>query len=180
MAERGYNEDPKNIIPKQIVEDLFVDRKIVLGPDSTIEDRSAVEIFSNSSSYAKTKIAKVALTAGDANDFAFAWQNPESSRILVKRVIVDVTTAGGTANSVLDVDVVANATSTGDDMLDGIDINATAVYDSLNATDNGTNGEGKTWAVDENGGTNDYVTGKILVANATSLVGNAYIEYIIV
>lgn len=120
------------------------------------------------------------LASGAANDFAFAWQNPHAKKVLIDYVIVEVTTAGGTATAVLDVDVVANATATGDDILDGIDLDATAVYDSRNDTDNGTNGEGRAIKCDENEGSNDYVTGKILVEAASSLVGKYYIYYTVV
>ena len=41
----------------------------------------------------------------------------------------------------------------------------------------GTNADENVHKTDENGGTNDYVTGKILVANAASLVGKYYIYY---
>lgn len=119
-------------------------------------------------------IAKVALTAGNANAFAFAWQNPEASKIIVERVLVRLTTAGGTANSVLDVGVVADATSTADTLIDGLDLNTTGLFDNI--VDKGTNGKARQ-IVDENGGTNDYVTGKILVANAAAVVGDVYIVY---
>lgn len=121
------------------------------------------------------------LTAGVTNAFALAEQNPYSDKdLIIDRVIVRVTTAGGTASSVLDVDVVANATATGDDIFDGASINNTftGIYDSLNGTDNGTNGEGKCWLWEKAGGTNDYLTGKILAANAASLVGKIYIHVI--
>lgn len=119
-------------------------------------------------------IAKVALTAGSANDYAFAWQNPEASKIVVERVLVRLATAGGTATSVLDVGVVANATSTADTLIDGLDLNTTGLFDNI--VDKGTNGKARQ-LVDEKGGTNDYVTGKILVANAAALVGDVYIVY---
>ena len=77
------------------------------------------------------KVAKVALTAGAADAIAFAWQNPESTAILVHRVIVDVTTDGGTATSVLDIGVVANATATADTIINGLDLDAIAVTDHL-------------------------------------------------
>ena len=94
---------------------------------------------------------------------------------MVTNVIVDITTAGGTASSVLDVDVVADATSTGAAIIDGLDLNATGVGDRHD--DAGSNGgEPKKW--DKNGGGNDYVTGKILVQNAASLVGKVIIEYV--
>lgn len=125
-------------------------------------------------------VAEGALAGGAANAYALAWQNPHASKILVDYVVIDVTTAGGTATAVLDVDVVGSATSTDDDILDGIDLDAVAVYDSRNATDAGTNGLQKAIKCDENGGTNDYVTGKILVANASSLVGKYYIHYTVI
>ena len=115
------------------------------------------------------------LAPGNANAFAFAVQNPEGVDCVVTNVIVDITTAGGTASSVLDVDVVADATSTGDTIIDGLDLNATGVADRHdNAGSNG--GEPKKW--DKNGGSNDYVTGKILAQNAASLAGKVIIEYV--
>ncbi len=115
------------------------------------------------------------LASGNANAFAFAVQNPEGVDCVVTNVIVDITTAGGTASSVLDVDVVADATSTGDTIIDGLDLNATGVADRHdNAGSNG--GEPKKW--DKNGGSNDYVTGKILAQNAASLAGKVIIEYV--
>ena len=113
-----------------------------------------------------------AMAAGAANAFAFAVQNPEGECI-VTSVIVDITTAGGTASSVLDV--AADATSTGDSIIDGLDLNATGVADRHD--DAGTNG-GEALKWDKNGGTNDYITGKILVQDALSLAGSVIIEYV--
>ena len=129
---------------------------------------------------AEIKVVKGALASGNADAFAFAWQNPEATAIHVLQVVVDVTTAGGTGSSVLDVDVSANATGTGDTILDGCDLNAVAVYSSLSAGVSGTNATENVHRADANGGTDDYVTGKILVANATSLVGKYYIYYTVV
>lgn len=115
------------------------------------------------------------LASGNANAFAFAVQNPEGVDCVVTNVIVDITTAGGAPSSVLDVDVVADATSTGDKIIDGLDLNATGVADRHdNAGTNG--GEPLKW--DKNGGTNDYITGKILAQNAASLAGKVIIEYV--
>ena len=115
------------------------------------------------------------LASGNANAFAFAVQNPEGVDCIVTNVIVDITTAGGTANSVLDVDVAADATSTGAAIIDGLNLNATGVGDRHDDAGS-TGGEPKKW--DKNGGSNDFVTGKILVANAASLVGKVIIEYV--
>ncbi len=115
------------------------------------------------------------LASGNANAFAFAVQNPEGVDCVVTNVIVDITTAGGTASSVLDVDVVSGATSTGDKIIDGLDLNATGVADRHdNAGTNG--GEPIKW--DKNWVTIDYVTGKILAQNAASLAGKVIIEYV--
>lgn len=126
------------------------------------------------------KVVKGSLTAGAANAFAFAWQNPESSKIHVNQVVVDITTAGGTATAVIDVGVASSATGTADTILDGIDANADAIYSSLSAGVSGSNATGNVHRVDENAGTNDYVTGKILVEAASSLVGKYYIYYTVV
>lgn len=122
------------------------------------------------------KVVEVALTAGIADAFAFAWQNPEAVPIMVNRVIVDVTTAGGTATAVLNVGPGATATTASDTLLDGVDLNAIDIYDNLVAADAGTNGL-TVAKLDEKGGTTDYVTGQILVEAASALVGNAYIFY---
>ena len=116
------------------------------------------------------------LASGATNAFAFAIQNPEPVDCLITRVIVDITTAGGSATSVLDVDTVDGATATGDDIIDGLDLNATGISDNI--TNGGTNGDKKPVKWDKRGGTNDGLTGKILVANASSLVGKVIIEYV--
>jgi hypothetical protein len=119
----------------------------------------------------------VNLTAGNVNAYAFNWQNPENRKIIVKRVVVYLSAAGGTANSVLDIGVI-NATAThSDTIIDGLALNTTGVFDSSNSTDKGTNGMVRALLVDENGGTNDWITGQILVANAASLAGKVMIEY---
>lgn len=120
------------------------------------------------------KWVKKALTAGLVNTFAFTWQNPEPVKILVDRVIVDITTAGGTATAILDVGVVASATATAADIINDLDLNAVAITDHLLVAGAGLGGVHK---VDEKGGTNDYITGKILTEAASALVGNVYIHY---
>ena len=150
-----------------------------MGFDKTNPTAENVDsLFSPSGTNMPAKWLQVSLSGGSANAFAVAVQNPESVDVIIVRCILDITTAGGTATSVLDVDVVADATSTGDDVFDGVDANATGISDSLNSTDNGTNGEGKSWKWDKKGGTNDYVTAKILTANATNLAGNLYVQYV--
>jgi len=121
------------------------------------------------------RVASGALIAGLANAYAFNWQNPHASKILIKRVMIYLGTAGGTGTSVLDVGKAASTATHDDTLIDGLDLNTTGVFDNIN--DAGTNGKSRQ-LVDENGGTNDWVTGQILVANASNLVGRYEIEYV--
>jgi hypothetical protein len=121
------------------------------------------------------KVARVALAGGNANAFAFAWPNPLTSKIIVSRVVVDVTTKSASAGSLLDVGPGATATTHSDTLIDGLDI-ATAVICGDNITNKGTNGL-SLCKLDEAGGTTSYITGQILVQNAAALAGYVYIFY---
>ena len=116
------------------------------------------------------------LASGNTNAFAFAIQNPEDVDCLILRVVIDITTAGGTASSTLDVDTVDGATATGVDIIEGLDLNATGISD--NVTNGGTGGDKKPVKWDKKGGTNDDLTGKILDQNAASLVGKVIVCYV--
>ena len=62
--------------------------------------------------------AEGVLTPGNANAFAFNWQNPHANPIIVTRVLLDITTPGGVAAGELDVGM-ANGTGVhGDDLID--------------------------------------------------------------
>lgn len=121
------------------------------------------------------KVARVALTGGNANAFAFAWANPETSKIIVSRVVVDVTTKSASAGALLDVGPGATATTHSDTLIDGLDI-ATAVITADNITNKGDNGK-SLCKLDAVGGTTAYITGQILAQNAAALAGYAYIFY---
>ncbi len=120
------------------------------------------------------KVAKVPLTGGNTDSFAFAWQNPESSKILVFKSVVRIETPGLTENAVMDIGPAANATTSGDTLLDGVALTTAGLFD--NVTNKGANGLPQV-IVDEKGGTTDYITGKILIANAAELTGKCYIFY---
>jgi len=134
-------------------------------------------IFTGIESMVRRRVKRVALAAGAADAFAFAWQNPEDKAIIVTRVVVDITTAGGTATADLDVGVAANATTGATDIFDAIDADAAATHDHLLVAGAGAGGVHK---VDANGGTNDYITGQITTEKADDLAGYVYIEYFIV
>ena len=116
------------------------------------------------------------LASGNSGAFAFAIQNPEDVDCLIIRVVIDITTAGGTASSTLDVDTVDGATATGVDIIEGLDLNATGISDNI--TNGGTGGDKKPVKWDKKGGTNDDLTGKILDQNAASLAGKVIVCYV--
>ena len=125
-------------------------------------------------SYVMKRYMVAELEGGNANAMAFAVQNPEDVDCVVTNVVLNIETAGGTALSVLDVDVAGDAAATGNKIIDGLDLNSAGVYDRHSSP--GANGGGpRKW--DRRGGGNDYVTGKILTRNAAALSGKVIIEY---
>lgn len=125
---------------------------------------------------AGVRVVKGDLVDGIADTFAFTWQNPESTAVLVQRVVVDVATQA-TAAAVMDVGVVASATATAATIFDDLTLDSVAVYDHMLVSGTGAGGVHK---VDANGGSNDWITGKILTQSGADLVGKYYIEYVVV
>jgi hypothetical protein len=112
---------------------------------------------------------------GAENAFAFAVENPFGVDMAIAEVIHHLKTKGATASAVLDVDTVANATSTGDTIFDGIPIGSGAtegaIVSSQILADTGTNGNEKPHVWNKAGGTKPFLTGKILGAAAAAYVG---------
>lgn len=94
---------------------------------------------------------------------------------IILRVIVDIT-AASTGASTLDVGYTAvSATTTSDTLLDGISGTPAAVFDSMNAAlDSGANAKAQKAA------SGKWITIAEASGDATGLVGNAYIEYVLV
>jgi len=138
----------------------------VYGIDIPSSGRFIVKDNNGAIAPSEVRTASGSLTAGNANAFTFAWQNPELQAIIIVELMVDVTTAGGTAGSVLDAGSAANATTHSSDLITGADLNAIATYVSTARI-----------KVAANGGASDWVTGQILTANAAGLVGKYYITY---
>lgn len=118
---------------------------------------------------------RIALTAGALNTITKV-QNPYGEDRLITRAIVRVTTAGE-SSAVLDIDVVGTSCATGDDIGDAVAISAVARKDCFLA-DGGTNGEDRAQLWEKAGGTNDWLTAKVLVDGATALVGTLFVESI--
>ena len=119
------------------------------------------------------------LSSGNANAIALSWNNPESQDVLIKKVVIEVTTAGGTVGSHLDVGIADDAVGTnrGTEFFNDLDLNAVQINDSWVAGDGGTQTK---WVFcqDIYSATDDWIVGQILDANAASLVGKYYIEYV--
>ena len=110
------------------------------------------------------------LGTGDAS--LFSWQNPENMPVLVT-CMVHVTTQGSAGDAVT-IGVVANGTGAG-----------TNIMSSLGITTSGTVINGWTQATGfqmmaEKGGTNDYLTGKVISAGtgpAGTAAADIYVVY---
>lgn len=125
-------------------------------------------------------IASGEITGGVVDGTPFSWQNPYNHKIIVDHIIIEITTAGGTANSEMNIDVVQTSGSTGDDIFDGIDLNpgtVPVIYDSRNSSDAGTNGKMRSIRMDAKNGDYDWITGRVLVADSTNLVAKYYIFF---
>jgi len=128
-----------------------------------------------------------AVTAGGTNEFtitithiAFAWHDPEIQDILIKKIVVNITTKGGTATSIMDVGIADDAVGTniGTEFFNDIDVDAAAaVHDSYIAGDGGTQTK---WVLcqDNASATDGWVVGKIATEKADALAGSWYVEYV--
>jgi hypothetical protein len=96
--------------------------------------------------------------------------NPETSSIIVDRVIIDVTTAA-TGAATIDVGVAANGTTSSDTLIDGLDVNtATGIFDNID--DQGTNGNSVVKLT-----TSQYITASEATGDVSDLAGKYYIRY---
>ena len=114
---------------------------------------------------------RATLSDGDAAGGVLALPNPEGTDIYVTRVILNVTKAATSAGTV-DAGIAADATTSADNLIDGLDVNAaTGVFDNL--INGGTNGKaGRTW------GTSQYLTISKATGSVAGLKGEAIIQYI--
>jgi hypothetical protein len=133
-------------------------------------------IVVNFSDMEGTLVSSGTLTAGNANAIAFAAINPAGAVRFATKVVIDVTTPGGTAGSLLQVGLAdaADGTNIGTEFFPaaGLDLNTAAINDSWNTTDTGVQVKFVVWAAS---GADSYIVGKILTQNAASLAGKYYI-----
>lgn len=118
------------------------------------------------------RVAKVALAAVDTAGGLFAWANPEAGAIAIKRVFLDVTTKT-TGACTVDVGVAANGTTSADNLIDGLDINAAAgLFGNLGNP--GTNGK-----TSQRCAAGAFITGSKATGATAGIVGSAYVEYVV-
>lgn len=117
------------------------------------------------------KVARVALTALDTGGGVFAWANPEAGSIIISRVELDVTTKSTAACTVDIGTTAASATTSSDNLIDGLDIGTAAVV-ADNITDKGSSGKSR-----QKLATGKWVTGSMASGAAAGTVGFAYIFY---
>lgn len=117
------------------------------------------------------KVARVALAAADTGGGIFAWANPEAGSIIISRVELDVTTKA-TGACTVDVGTTAtNATTSSDNLLDGLDIGTAAgIFDNI--TDKGSNGKSR-----QKLASGKWVTGSMASGAAAGTAGFVYIMY---
>ncbi len=116
---------------------------------------------------------ELAITGGasDANVFE-AMANPAGVDIMVLRAWLRITTAS-TGAATLDIGIATGATTASDVLFDGLSAAATGIFDSMDGTDNGTNGVAKpqVWA------SGSFVTVKEASGDVAGLVGTLYVEF---
>jgi hypothetical protein len=118
------------------------------------------------------KVARVPLGVVTTGGGVFSWQNPEGARIVIDRVVLDITTQS-TGASTIDIGAtVTSATTSADNLIDGVSGATAGTLDNvLNA---GTNGRSRQALA--SGG---WVTASQATGAVAGLVGNAYIHYYI-
>lgn len=122
------------------------------------------------SDHQKDTVWKAALSnAGDSAGDALALLNPWGADVIVTDLFIDVTTAASGACTI-DVGTAANGTTSSDNLIDGLDVNAaTGVFGSVD--DKGVNGKHNLkWASDE------YLTVSTATGAIAGLVANLYVE----
>ena len=118
----------------------------------------------------QTGMYKVPLAALDTGGGVLSVANPEGVELFVTRVLVDVTTPA-TGVCTVNAGIAAAATTSSDNLLDGLDVGTAAIL-ADNVGTPGTNGKAvQAWAA------NQFLTISMATGAAAGLVGNAYIEY---
>lgn len=122
---------------------------------------------------AETQVRRIAIpvVSGNPSTPVASLANPWGVDVYITRAVLVVDTIA-TAACTVDAGVAADATTSADNLFDGLDVHsATGYFDNL--IDHGTNGlAGKVWT------TSQYVNVTKASGNANSLVGRLFVEVI--
>lgn len=120
------------------------------------------------------KVAKVPLTAVDTAGGLFAWQNKDAKDVIVQRIILDITTPSSGACTANIGQTATSSVTSSNNLIDGASLaSAAKLLDNLG--DAGTNGKAK-----QKVASGKWVTGSVASGASAGVVGNVYIEYIVV
>jgi hypothetical protein len=121
--------------------------------------------------YGGAKTVKIPLTANDAAAGIFTWTNAEPVAVVVRRVLVDVTNASSAACSISIGQAATPVLS--NNLIDTLSVAAVGIFD--NVTDKGTNGKTR-----QRVAPGQVVTGSTASGASAGLVGNLYLDYVLV
>lgn len=119
------------------------------------------------------RVAKVSLAGVDTAGGAFNWMNPEAGDIVVTRLLLDVTTIATGAGTISVGTTTVSAATSSANLIDTLDVH-TATILADNVTDKGSLGKSR-----QRLAAGGWVTGSKASGALAGLVGNAYIEYIV-
>ena len=121
--------------------------------------------------YGGGKTVKIPLIATDGAAGIFTWTNTEPVAVLVRRVLVDVTTASSAACSISIGQAATPVLSS--NLIDTLSVAAAGSFDNI--TDKGTNGKSR-----QRVAPGQVVTGSTSSGASAGLVGNLYLDYVLV
>ncbi len=121
--------------------------------------------------YGGGKIVKIPLIANDAAAGVFTWTNNEPVAVIVTKAVVDVTTNSSAACSI-SIGQAATAVLS-NNLIDTLSVAAIGTFD--NVTDKGTNGKSR-----QRVAPGQVVTGSTASGASSGLVGNLYLDYVLV
>jgi hypothetical protein len=125
----------------------------------------------NSPRYGGGKTVKIPLAANDAAAGIFTWTNNEPVAVIVTKAVVDVTTGSSGACSI-SIGQAATAVLS-NNLVDTLSVATAGSFDNI--TDKGINGKAR-----QRVAPGQVVTGSTASGASSGLVGNVYLDYVLV
>jgi hypothetical protein len=125
----------------------------------------------NSPRYGGGKTVKIPLAANDAAAGIFTWTNNEPVAVIVTKAVVDVTTGSSGACSI-SIGQAATAVLS-NNLVDTLSVATAGSFDNI--TDKGINGKTR-----QRVAPGQVVTGSTASGASSGLVGNVYLDYVLV